>query len=265
MSEEFQDVDEGVASSGLSHPLPSSQQMASHLGLDTHQMQIMKASFFGSNVLDQRTHSKPLTQPHPQLQVSAGFGAHSRITSQLPAQSHSLSFSSSSYQQPPLSDSFRRRDHQRSTISMSPQPSLRPQPLSMQTHTRPTLVLPKRNLNRLVPMSQSISNTKTGLVADHGLVFGRSFRVGWGPNWTLAHSGIRISQVLPSGTTVTQPIFNLSTTTSFGAEDSQGVKFRVLIEKVDASPWMKPGLVPPTGDVKVKEVSQIFAWHVQQC
>ena len=232
-------------------PLPSSHQMANHLGLDTHHVQIMKASFFGSSALDQDAISKPLPQIHPHLRASAGFGAQSRMTHQLPGHTHNLSFSSSPYHQPSLNDSFRRRDRARSAISVSPQPSARPQLLPTQSHTRSTLVLPKKNLNRLVPMSESISNTRTGWLADHGLVLGRSFRVGWGPNWTLAHSGARIAQSLTSSATVGQPAFNLLLTTTADAKDSEGVKFQVLIEKVDASPWMKTELVPPTGDVKV--------------
>lgn len=36
-----------------------------------------------------------------------------------------------------------------------------------------------------------------GLLMDAGLFVGRSFRVGWGPSWTLAHCGQRLSS-LPS-------------------------------------------------------------------
>lgn len=143
-----------------------SHQMANHLGLNTHQMQIMKASFFGSNMLHQHAHSKPLPEPYPRsLMWLAGLRTQGRMAHEPPAQSHNLSFTSASYQRPSLNESFR-RDRQRSTISMSPQPSQRPQLLPVQALTRPTLVITMRDLNKLVPMSQSISNTKTGFVAD---------------------------------------------------------------------------------------------------
>lgn len=50
-------------------------------------------------------------------------------------------------------------------------------------------LVPRADLNTLVPMSESLVSGHTRLAADTGLFLGRSFRVGWGPNWTLAHSG----------------------------------------------------------------------------
>ena len=41
----------------------------------------------------------------------------------------------------------------------------------------------------VVPLSESVVNKKQNFLADAALVMGRSFRVGWGPNWTLVHSG----------------------------------------------------------------------------
>ena len=234
------DAEPEVESLDSYQPLPSSHQMANQLGLDTHQVQIMKASFFGSSVLDQEARSKPLPQPRPHMRASAGFDAPS------------LLFSSPLYQHPPpLSDSFRRRDRPKPAVPVSPQPSPRPKPLPAPGLVRTTLVMAGKNLDRLVPMSESISNNRTGFLADHGLTLGRSFRVGWGPKWTLAHSGAKISQSLTSSAAVDQPVFNASLTTAVEPNDSEGVKFQVLIEKVDASPWMKAEMIPPSGNVMV--------------
>lgn len=43
---------------------------------------------------------------------------------------------------------------------------------------------------KVIPMvTESFTYQKQGLLVDAGLFMGRAFRVGWGPGWTLAHSG----------------------------------------------------------------------------
>lgn len=41
----------------------------------------------------------------------------------------------------------------------------------------------------LVPLEKSVTYGKGKLLMDMALFMGRSFRVGWGPNWILANSG----------------------------------------------------------------------------
>ncbi|KAK1875220.1 Nuclear pore complex protein Nup98-Nup96 [Dissostichus eleginoides] len=50
-----------------------------------------------------------------------------------------------------------------------------------------------RRLGGPVPLKDSITQGKGSLLMDAALFRGRSFRVGWGPGWTLVHSGERIS------------------------------------------------------------------------
>lgn len=45
----------------------------------------------------------------------------------------------------------------------------------------------------LVPLEKSVTFGKGKLLMDMALFMGRSFRVGWGPNWTLANSGEQLS------------------------------------------------------------------------
>ncbi|XP_040820298.1 nuclear pore complex protein Nup98-Nup96 isoform X4 [Ochotona curzoniae] len=45
----------------------------------------------------------------------------------------------------------------------------------------------------LVPLKKSITYGKGKLLMDMALFMGRSFRIGWGPNWTLANSGEQLS------------------------------------------------------------------------
>uniref|UniRef100_A0A8P4GNZ8 Nuclear pore complex protein Nup98-Nup96 n=1 Tax=Dicentrarchus labrax TaxID=13489 RepID=A0A8P4GNZ8_DICLA len=50
-----------------------------------------------------------------------------------------------------------------------------------------------RRLGGPVPLKESVTQGKGSLWMDAGLFAGRSFRVGWGPGWTLAHCGQRLS------------------------------------------------------------------------
>ena len=92
----------------------------------------------------------------------------------------------------------------------------------------------------------------TGYHRDAGASLGRSFRVGWGPGWTLAHVG-----QLVSGDTATElPSHQVSLFSGRGPSStgsSSGFKYSVVsIEKVDASPWMKEGSTP---NIEVSTIS----------
>ena len=86
----------------------------------------------------------------------------------------------------------------------------------------------KHNLSLLVPPSKSLVSDKTSNVADAGLVMGRSFRVGWGPNWTLAHSGVQISHSAATNT----KSFGLFSAGFNYPSDGEGLPLRVVVEQV---------------------------------
>lgn len=50
-----------------------------------------------------------------------------------------------------------------------------------------------RRLCGPVPLENSVTVGKGRLLMDAALYMGRSFRVGWGPNWTLVHCGNQLS------------------------------------------------------------------------
>lgn len=50
-----------------------------------------------------------------------------------------------------------------------------------------------RRLGGPVPLENSVTLGKGRLLMDTALYMGRSFRVGWGPNWTLVHCGSPLS------------------------------------------------------------------------
>lgn len=60
-----------------------------------------------------------------------------------------------------------------------------------------------------VPLKKSLTHKKQNLLVDAGLMMGRSFRVGWGPNWTLVHSGSEISERTDSSQNRMQTSFGI--------------------------------------------------------
>lgn len=50
-----------------------------------------------------------------------------------------------------------------------------------------------RRQPKLVPLEKSVTYGKGRLLMDMALFMGRSFRVGWGPNWILVHNGDQLS------------------------------------------------------------------------
>ncbi|OCT96291.1 hypothetical protein XELAEV_18013967mg [Xenopus laevis] len=81
-------------------------------------------------------------------------------------------------------------------------------PWSVPAPLAPTFVIPSpapethlrtvgtRRQQELVPLEKSVTHGRGTLLIDMGLFMGRSFRVGWGPNWTLVHNGDKLSERL---------------------------------------------------------------------
>lgn len=80
---------------------------------------------------------------------------------------------------------------------LSPWPSLGPTfllppPAPGPAPDTPLRTVGTRRQHSLVPLSCSVTLGKGKLLMDAALFAGRSFRVGWGPGWTLAHCGDRL-------------------------------------------------------------------------
>uniref|UniRef100_A0A4W6F9E1 Nuclear pore complex protein Nup98-Nup96 n=1 Tax=Lates calcarifer TaxID=8187 RepID=A0A4W6F9E1_LATCA len=199
--------DDGDFLPGDHDGISASSHIASTLGINPHTLQIMKASLFaedeeegdmfqdqGAMKVSADVSSPRLVLPGAQGRPSVGGLLQARFTSGLLSQ---------------LSDSPR--------APLPPPPLSRASPASFET-PRPlhwagpgpsSFLLPPRTpepsvrtvgVRRLggpVPLKESVTLGKGGLLMDAGLFVGRSFRVGWGPSWTLAHCGQRLSS-LPS-------------------------------------------------------------------
>ena len=241
--EEFQDAEDHVA---MTRPLAPSHHLATTLGLDTHRIQVMKASFF--------TDFDSLSQDHlryvpPAKTTLLQPGSISYIQPTAPPIQRDL-VSTKLFPRPPV-ETF-------PTLGSIPtSPHLSPSPLPGQPeqvihsgpyHTvPPSQIIPHQKVDFIVPLETSIVSNKTGLLADAGITFGRSFRVGWGPNWSLSHTGFQLAAPLPQ---ILPPQSVFTAHTSSHDCEEMGLKFHVAIEKLDASPWMKDELLP-LGDIKV--------------
>ena len=99
----------------------------------------------------------------------------------------------------------------------------------------PSLVQPMGSTGLMVPPARALTRGMEGCRRDAGICFGRSFRVGWGPNWMLAHSGASVgksdSTKPRGGLFSSQPI---AQTLAGVLDDVQPV--RVVIEKLSVVP-----------------------------
>ncbi|XP_028276799.1 nuclear pore complex protein Nup98-Nup96 isoform X2 [Parambassis ranga] len=180
--------------------ISTSSHMASSLGINPHTLQIMKASLFaeeedegdmfqdqGASKVATEVSSPRLVLPGAQGRPSVGGLLQARFTSGLLPH-----LSDSSH--PPLPPS------RASPAVVEPSRSLQwpgPGPSSFLLPTRtpePSIrTVGARRLGGPVPLKESVTQGKGGLLMDNGLFVARSFRVGWGPGWTLAHCGSPLS------------------------------------------------------------------------
>lgn len=175
-------------------PVSASTHIASSLGVNPHALQVMKASLFlddeGGDLLTHVTRfpsaldSTQIRSPGrfiPSAQSSRMSSVGGLLQSRLsgppglkhkesPLGSQSPSSSAAAAWPPlgPLASAFK---------MPSPAPEL------------PLRTVGIRRQQGLVPREKSVSAGKGKMLIDMALFMGRSFRVGWGPNWTLAHSG----------------------------------------------------------------------------
>nr|XP_046267298.1 nuclear pore complex protein Nup98-Nup96 isoform X3 [Scatophagus argus] len=184
----------------------TSSHIASSLGINPHTLQIMKASLFaedeeesdmfqdhGAMKVSTDVLSSHLVQPVAPSRPSAGGLLQARFTSGLsqladsPRLPHPLL--------PPLSRASPAAvEAPRSShwVGSGPTSFLLP-PRTPEPSIRTVGV---RRLGGPVPLKESVTQGKGGLLMDAGLFAGRSFRVGWGPGWTLAHCGHQLSSPL---------------------------------------------------------------------
>ncbi|XP_054829364.1 nuclear pore complex protein Nup98-Nup96 isoform X2 [Eublepharis macularius] len=189
--------------------VPASTHIASSLEINPHTLQIMKASLLVDEedldlILDHGFGRQltPVDSPQaicsPRLPISSlSRGQRSRpavgglLQSRLSSGSFLL----------PATSLQEGRSRRTSLLSVAPPvppwPTLSPLASAFTVPSSapdiPLKVVGIRRQPGLVPLEKSVAYGKGKLLMDMALFMGRSFRAGWGPNWTLAHSGEQLS------------------------------------------------------------------------
>uniref|UniRef100_A0A671S4V3 Nuclear pore complex protein Nup98-Nup96 n=1 Tax=Sinocyclocheilus anshuiensis TaxID=1608454 RepID=A0A671S4V3_9TELE len=176
-------------------PVSASSQIASSMGINPHTLQIMKASLFADDDecdLFQEHGSSKLIQDVASPKVLLSGAGRQSIGALLQTKFTSGGGLFSQFPEAPFSGIPQKLS--KSLASESPWPSLGPSFLLPAPPPEPTLrTVGARRLGGPVPLESSITLGKGHLLMDAALFRGRSFRVGWGPNWTLVHCGDQLS------------------------------------------------------------------------
>ena len=266
--EQFLDAEEGVAQQQPRPLAPPSHEMTMTMGLSSHRIQVMKASFFGSGEREmerRREERVPLTLtkraplgrllvappvaayhptmirvgqeqktgqvqfrdtpspiPHLPPDGSLPFSTPHHLLHQTPTPTPSQSLLEFGAEERATSVPV---DGSTSLLSTRAAGLSLPPPSVSLVQAQSSVLMARHNLATLVPPSDSMTCGRSRLIADAGLFLGRSFRVGWGPNWTLSHSGVEIGS--HSGSSL-----------GLGKGPSQNQSLPVVIERVCPSPFM---------------------------
>ncbi|XP_007259635.3 nuclear pore complex protein Nup98-Nup96 [Astyanax mexicanus] len=177
-------------------PVSASSQIASTLGINPHTLQIMKASLFaGDDEYDPFHEQLPqkileeVASPRVLLGKSQGGLSVGNLLQ--------TKFSSGGglfAHLPEIPFGGIPQKLSKPAAPEAPWPSLGPSFLLPPPAPEATLrTVGARRLEGPVAQESSVTQGKGRLLMDAALYMGRSFRVGWGPNWTLVHCGESIS------------------------------------------------------------------------
>ena len=249
--DDYEDAMVGVVNGGEPHP-QMMEQYVSTLGLNPHRMQVMKASFFGTD--DTSLHNiptVPLTSKGRPAVVAKPLQNHYQSPTLL--RKDAFQSPRPSFNETTTGD---RSTMEFTTVAGGPDsftvppfttrapPPMPVHPTLSSLQAQSSLLMAKHNLHTLIPQEKSFVREKSRMVADAGLFLGRSFRVGWGPSWTLAHSGTQIASELSSTSSLQehqQPLFTPLAAARWGnVSTSENQPLRVVIEKVAVGPFAKP-------------------------
>ncbi|XP_068276497.1 nuclear pore complex protein Nup98-Nup96 isoform X2 [Nyctibius grandis] len=184
--------------------VPASAHIASTLGINPHVLQIMKASLLADEddldlILDHHPGKQPVKMDtaqeicSPRLPISKSKGQKRHSVGGL-LQSK---FANVLLQPPSAPQDLRGPQASSSSPSLAIRSATSPLVSAFSVPPSAPEVQMKtvgvRRQRGLVPLEKSITYGKGKLLMDMALFMGRSFRVGWGPNWTLVNCGDQLS------------------------------------------------------------------------
>ena len=257
-----------------SFPLRPAHEMVG--GASTHHIQIMKASFFNKDDLnttysipspklgsthsnrrlDERVNFRPVSkssshQPSPSLSrhTPSQFPSHQApsllLSGPLPSPKPPSTLTSvlrnRGFPPPPQTAPTGAGDDALDPFTRFHTSTRRPLPLAPRAasglQAQSAVLMATRDLNMILPMPKGSERC----LCDHGLFLGRSFRVGWGPNWTLAHAGLQVclDTSKPTTAAVTSRGWDqgglFSTGKLLTPHEEAGLPIRAVVERVSVN------------------------------
>ena len=208
-------------------PIPHSYNLAASMGVSSHKVQVMKASFF------------------------ADPSTNNQYTTALSSQRHQRGFLLNGstpplFKQPGVSKPAQQQlqlQQEESPFSLlSPSmPDLSSPPVT--STVMPQGLIPFALQSEAVNDSYRTCVVNEDLRQDLGQAFERSFRTGWAPHWHFAHFGITLSSKphhkKPSSSGLFRPLgLQKHLYSAIGPKDV--VPFKISLEKLQSSPYLMP-------------------------
>ncbi|XP_076158509.1 nuclear pore complex protein Nup98-Nup96 isoform X1 [Alosa pseudoharengus] len=168
--------------------MSTSSHIPSSMGINPHTLQIMKASLFVGD-----DDGDPFQQDASEPQMSSSLQTLNVIQERRYGLGNTKGLLT--YRQEAQCNASPAKQIKQFFMSSDPYMALSSHCLS---HAQPVLeatmrTVGVRHLGGPVPIANSVTQGKCRLLMDAALFAGRSFRVGWGPGWKLAHSGEALS------------------------------------------------------------------------
>lgn len=227
----------------LTDPSPLSYQRAEARGISTQRIQVMKASFFCSSKNDKKGHSDmELAAVAPARNSVERYPVGSLLSASLRRGHSKLQGPSrggpprDSLTQGGSTDAMPASEDEGKAVTSMQEEEFEEVAAAEESFVPPTLVFPKVQLDFVLPTGAVPlygGGKKSVMMADAATFLGRSFRVGWGPNWTLYHSGFATS----SDGADDFSLFSAPASSKPLSEAPEGsLPIRILKEQVDPRP-----------------------------
>ncbi|XP_053703664.1 nuclear pore complex protein Nup98-Nup96 isoform X4 [Synchiropus splendidus] len=238
--------------------ISASSHFASSLGINPHTLQIMKASLFAEDEEDDyvlKDYSGLKISDAPSPQIAAPFAQTRQSLGGLLQSRFTAGISNSPRSPTPQSRASPWVDTRSLMWPAAPAPSF----LLPTKPAEPAIrTVGARRLGGPVPHKASVTWGKGNLLMDSGLFSGRSFRVGWGPGWTLVHCG----QPLATSSTKDFDVPDAGSQMDFSflpkpvkTKPLKDSPFKVLVERLE----------PPGGRAATENVPAVLQRPLEIC
>ncbi|XP_050416506.2 nuclear pore complex protein Nup98-Nup96 isoform X1 [Patella vulgata] len=234
--------------------IPSSHRLASQLGVGPQNMQVMKASFFTEDDYGDLEKGKLSTFTKSSGHASPLLKQAEKNMPSLFNQSLMSKYSSPlSIPRSPLPTDIEMESKAKIQKLFTPEPRKNiqhfistPHPEYLHIHSGmkesdyPRRIVGSRIQREIPPVEESMVYNQQKLLLDSGCYMGRSFRVGWGPGWALAHSGTTVYQSIEDKAIKQAPFSLLPSNKGNNQVKSSGRDWLVAMEKVDVADYFSP-------------------------